>query len=326
MMRRARFFRLSPLLFALTFLFAPAAVTAQEAPPVSNVGLGKGRDAGTLLVTWAAPGAVPRTFDRYRVEVIRNTEDGVVAEGETTPGDATATSLLVTGLDALGHPADQAYYVTVQVRYQTSGSESSFSQSVRSPGSVAPRTHSLPELPQEKVEPPGAPQRVECVGRTTSAMTLRWVASSAGSAESHHVRYRPSDGGADSVRAVAGATYPLSGLTAGNAYSVGVRAVAADGSASEWADAVCATPGSNPVIDLGGIAETLPGGKMTAVFVPALMMVAVMLSSTRNALLSFGCAGLVLVVGLFVVDASPLLLVALVPLVGAGFVYGKVLR
>ena len=326
MMRRARFFRLSLLLFALAVLLAPAAVAAQEAPPVSNVTLAKGRNAGTLQVTWAAPGAIPRTFDRYRVEVIRNTEDGAVADGETTPGDATATSLLVTGLDALGHPADQAYYVTVQVRYQTSGSESSFSQSARSPGSVAPRTLSLPELPPEEVEPPGAPQRVECVERTTSAMTLRWVPSSTGSAESHHLRYGPADGGTYSVRAAAGATYPLRGLTAASAYSVGVRTVAADGSASEWVDAICATPGSNPVIDLGGIAETLPGGKMTAVFVPAMMMVAVMLSSTRNALLSFGCAAMVLVVSLFVVDASPLLLVALAPLVGAGFVYGKVLR
>ena len=326
MTRVGRAGQLSVLLFALTVLLAPAAVAAQEAPPVSNVSLAKGRNAGTLQVTWAAPGAVPRTFDLNRVEVIRDTEDGVVAEGETTPGDATATALLVTGLDALGHPADQAYYVTVQARYRTSGSESSLSQSARSSGSVVPRTVSLPELPQEEVEPPGAPQRVECVARTTSAMTLRWVPSSAGSPESHHLRYGPSDGGAYSVRAAAGATYPLRGLTAASVYSVGVRTVAADGTLSEWVDAVCATPGSDPVIDLGGIAETLPGGKMTAVFVPAMMMVAVMLSSTRNALLSFGCAGLVLVVSLFVVDASPLLLVALAPLVGAGFVYGKVLR
>ena len=53
MMRRARFFRLSLLLFALAVLLAPAAMAAQEAPPVSNVTLAKGRNAGTLQVTWA---------------------------------------------------------------------------------------------------------------------------------------------------------------------------------------------------------------------------------------------------------------------------------
>ena len=171
-----------------------------------------------------------------------------------------------------------------------------------------------------------APRQVECVGRTTTQMTIKWTAPVSIAVAGYKVRYRTAAAVTYVEFSSTGTNYTLSGLTAGAEYAVGVQSVAADSTVSEWVDAVCATPGSDPLIDLGGIAETLPGGKMTAVFVPALMMVVVMLSSTRNALLSFGCAGLVLVVSLFVVDASPLLLVALVPLVGAGFVYGKVLR
>ena len=189
---------------------------------------------------------------------------------------------------------------------------------------AAPLGLAMPAAAQEMEL--SAPRQVECVGRTTTQMTLRWTAPVSIAVASYKVRYRTAAAVTYVEFSSTGTNHTLSGLTAGAEYAVGVQSVAADSTLSEWVDAVCATPGSDPLIDLGGIAETLPGGKMTAVFVPALMMVVVMLSSTRNALLSFGCAGLVLVVSLFVVDASPLLLVALVPLVGAGFVYGKVLR
>ena len=172
----------------------------------------------------------------------------------------------------------------------------------------------------------GEPRQVECVGRLTTEMTLRWSGPSTGTAASYNVRYKlASETDYTELNAV-GTNHRLAGLTADTGYDVGVRAVAADDTTSEWVDESCRTPGTNPVIDLSGVAETLPGGKMTAVFIPALIIAVVMLATTKQVILSFGASGLVLVVSLFAVDANPLLLAVLLPIVGAGFIYGRVLR
>ena len=172
----------------------------------------------------------------------------------------------------------------------------------------------------------GEPRQVECVGRITTEMTLRWSEPSSGTAASYNVRYKTAAEAGYTELNAAGANHLLAGLTPDTEYAVGVRAVAGDSTTSDWVDESCGTPQTNPIIDLSGVAETLPGGKMTAVFIPALIIAVVMLAMTKQVILSFGAGGLVLVVSLFMVEANPLLLAVLLPIVGAGFIYGRVLR
>ena len=184
--------------------------TPQDAPstPVVTV-----LSPSSLRVTWTAPSGSPTSYDlRYR-------EDGTSAWTDVF-------GLTVTTYDIAGLTASTTY--DVQVRANGSSGQSAYSSS-------SPQTTSTATAPD-------APAAPTVMVLSSTSLRVSWTApDDGGDAITHYdVRHRIGAGTWTQSDDITGTTTDLTGLSAGESYQVGVRAVNSVGD-SGWSSSTTAS-------------------------------------------------------------------------------------